>query len=430
MLARAPACLMVDDQLGQLEQLLTFLAIVASGRCAALADPDWPAAQRAAARASLPTQACDLATPQPDALFYLGFTSGSTGQPKGFCRDHRSWVHSFEACVQAFGPAAAQPLLVPGRIAHSLFLFGMLLGLWSGAGVVLQDRFSAAQLWRGLKPPQLTGLVAVPVQLLLLLAYAQQHKLPPQETVELIMISGARWPRQHSAALQALFPRAQLREFYGASELSFVAWTAAHADLPASLVGQPFAGVDIDIRPLPDGAAIGGPVNAGLIWVRSPMVFSGYVGDGAGDTTACLRDADWLSVRDVGYRDAEGRLHLLGRLDRMINLQARKLFPEELEGVLERHPQIARASVHGVADALRGALVVALVQWIPNAGALPDAAALAAWCRQHLQAYKVPRRFYICPDWAWTVSGKTDHPALGRLLTDVAPPETPCLNRL
>ena len=462
--AAAPAVVLVDDRQTQLDQLLEFLAIVASGRCAAVGDPDWPPAQRAAARAGLGAQPAGPVEARPDSPFYIGFTSGSSGLPKGFCRNHQSWTASFRACLQTFGPAAALPLLVPGRLSHSLFLFGMLLGLWSGAGIVLQERFSASAALRYLADPgrsQSVGdadvgtrtgthsdagvsLVAVPSQLLVLLERAARQALAPMPALVLVMISGARWPRQHTAALQALFPGARIVEFYGASELSFVAWTAADARLAPEVVGQPFAGVDIAIRPLPpradwtapatlantdvpggDGAAQdagAGAASPGLIWVRSGMLFSHYVGAAEADASACQRDGAWLSVGDVGYRDAQGRLCLLGRLQRMIVTQAKNLFPEELETVLEAHPQIARASVHGVPDGLRGAALVALILWeaAPQSQSQSqppaDAAALAAWCRARLQAYKTPRQWFVCTEWAWTGSGKTDHPALARRL--------------
>ena len=452
--SRAPAVVMVDAQQPQLDQLVAFLGIIASGRCAAIADPDWPAIQRTAATDALQALAAQLSERWPsaaeaisaEALFYVGFTSGSTGQPKGFCRTHQSWTASFEACVSAFGEAALQPVLIPGRIAHSLFLFGMLLALWSGAGVVLQERFSAAAALQSLRKnaarsdPTFDGfgvpttVVAVPSQLLLMLAYAEQHAVAAIAEVTLVLISGARWPRQHSPALQALFPNAALREFYGASELSFVAWTPADPMLSPSVVGTPFPGVEIQLRALRDAdldtdsalPQTGSEVDApGLIWVRSPMVFSHYLGANASDSSACLRDGDWWSVRDVGAFDAQGRLCLLGRLNRMIVTQAKKLFPEELERVLELHPAIARAAVQAVPDALRGARVVAVLAWDEAAvtsgsagkqAALPDAAALSAWCGRHLQAYKVPRQFFICSEWRWTASGKTDHAALAQEL--------------
>jgi acyl-CoA synthetase (AMP-forming)/AMP-acid ligase II len=253
--------------------------------------------------------------------------------------------------------------------------------------------------------------------------------LAPVEAVRLIMISGARWMRNRTAELRRLFPLARIVEFYGASETSFIAWMDTDESTPAAVVGRPFSNVELQIREAP------GADNSGLIYVRSPMLFMDYVG-AAHDDTAALRDGDWLSVRDVGLLDAQGRLCLAGRQNRMIVTQGKNLFAEELEAVLEAHPAIALASVHGVEDARRGAQVVAILHWA-DAAAMPrpDALKLVTWCKQSLEAFKAPKKFYVAATWPRTASGKTDHPLLARSLQQRAsatPPTdaTPCLHPL
>jgi len=117
----------------------------------------------------------------------------------------------------------------------------------------------------------------------------------------------------------------------------------------------------------------------------------------------------------MGYLDDEERLCLVGRQNRMIVTSGKNLFPEEVEAVLATFPGVQAASVHGLADAVRGRAVVALL----NLGseiqpAAPDAAALMTWCRERLDPYKVPRRFLVCENWPLTASGKTDHVALAQ----------------
>jgi long-chain acyl-CoA synthetase len=432
-LADAPATVTVDDQLSTAQQLVQFLAIVASGRCAAVCDPDWSAPVRDAVRAALVAlPATPPASKAADAPFYIGFTSGSTGLPKGFRRDHASWSESFQICVDTFGPHATGTVLAPGRMSHSLFLFGMLLGLWTGGGTVVQDRFSTSRTLDTLRAGSASCLVVVPSQLLLMLEWAVHRQLAPITATRLILISGARWMRERTAEVQALFPNARIIEFYGASETSFIAWQEADAATPYEVVGRPFANVSIAIREQD------GPQASGLIYVRSPMLFMDYVG-GQTDATAALRDGDWLSVRDMGRLDDQGRLCLAGRQNRMIVTQGKNLFPDEVESLLASHPGIANASVHGVADALRGQQLVAVLQADSAAAGTSELTAqdLAAWCRESLEPYKLPRRYLMCPDWPMTASGKTDHHAIRTLLeqhlADLNAPASatpPCLHRL
>lgn len=399
----------IDDTPDAVRQLVSFLAIIAADRTAAVSDPDWPPDVRAQilthvasnAGMELPTEPANAASP-----FYIGFTSGSSGLPKGFRRSHGSWIVSFETCRDAFGAGVEETILVPGRLSHSTFLFGALLGIWSGAGVHLQSRFSPFAALDTLAHGEAGAMVAVPSQLILMLELAQRRALSPMPGVRLLMIGGAPWNRALTPALQRLFPQARIIEFYGASETSFIAWTDSDSTLPDHVVGRPFGNVEVRIdAPTPTGS--------GLIYVRSPMVFMDYVAlRSADDQPALLRDGDWLSVRDIGHLDDYGRLHLLGRQQRMLLARGNNLFPEEVESVLAAHPSVAVVSVQSIPDDVRGAQVVALLQLKETV----SAAVLDAWCRNRLESYKIPRRFYVCRDWAWTPSGKSDHRELARRL--------------
>ena len=502
--AAAADTVLLTQAADPLALLTAFLGVIHSGRCAAVADPDWPPALLARMAAALhikdtfplghgqdkqgwletpfPDDEASLSPafgpPSPDTPFYIGFTSGSTGLPKGFRRDHRSWVETFRITLQDFGPAAQGRVLAPGRMSHSLFLFGALLGLWTGGGTSVQRRFSATRTLASLADGSCPVLVSVPSQLMLLLAAATRHRHPPIPQLKLLLVSGARWAHEHTPALQQLFPQARIITFYGASETSYISWMESSADTPADAVGRPFSNVQIHIGPaptlpastlpastlpaltqptptspaptlpnptpsdstpparnlrapsLPDPALPAPtpstpalPTPTGLIWVRSPMLFSGYVNDQ--DGTAALRVGDWLSVRDVGWLDAEGMLHLTGRENRMIVTQARNLFPEEVEARLQAHPDIRQAAVLGLPDPQRGQVVHAIVQGeatlrAPHASPVLHASspvlqppALAAWCRETLEPWKVPRHWWIWPGtWPMTASGKTDHAQL------------------
>ena len=457
--ATAADTVLLTQAADPLTLLTAFLGVIHSGRCAAVADPDWPPALLARMAAALhikdtfplghgqdkqgwletpfPDDEASLSPafgpPSPDTPFYIGFTSGSTGLPKGFRRDHRSWVETFRVTLQDFGPAAQGRVLAPGRMSHSLFLFGALLGLWTGGGTSVQRRFSATRTLASLADGSCPVMVGVPSQLMLLLAAADHRRHPPIPQLKLLLVSGARWAHEHTPALQQLFPQARIITFYGASETSYISWMESSADTPADAVGRPFSNVQIHIgpaptlpdptQPAPTPPTPARPTPTGLIWVRSPMLFSGYVN--GHDGTAALRVGDWLSVRDVGWLDAEGMLHLAGRENRMIVTQARNLFPEEVEARLQAHPDIRQAAVLGLPDPQRGQVVHAIVQGAatlraPHASPVLRAStpalqppALAAWCRETLEPWKVPHHWWIWPgSWPMTASGKTDHAQL------------------
>ncbi|GAA3986870.1 long-chain fatty acid--CoA ligase [Comamonas faecalis] len=408
---RAPHTVLLDGALDTAWTLVQFLGTTASGRCAAVGDAAWPAPVARSVQAAI--AALPAPAPQADpglAPFYVGFTSGSSGQPKGFRRHHRSWMESFRVSLQDFGDAAGARVLAPGRMAHSLFLFGAMLGLASGAGAVVQAQFSAERMLHDLAQTEV--LVAVPSQLIVMLQLARRRGQAPLPGVRLVLISGARWMREHTAALRQLLPNARIVEFYGASEASYITWMHSGAHAPAQAVGRAFSNVELRIgddphAPLPIGAP-------GRIWMHSPMLFIDYVH--AHDGSAALQQDGWLSVRDVGWLDADGLLHLCGRESRMLVTQGKNLFAEEVEARLLDHPAVTQASVTGAADALRGTRVHAIIAAAPSQ-VLPGAPELARWCRDALEAYKAPRHWWCWSGpWPLTPSGKTDHAALARAL--------------
>lgn len=488
--------------------LIDFLAVIRTGRCAAVADPDWPAEVHARMETALHdvySLSPDASpSPTPETPFYIGFTSGSTGLPKGFRRHHRSWAETFRITLQTFGPVAGGRVLAPGRMSHSLFLFGALLGLWSGGGTSVQSRFSAGRTLATLADGSCPVMVSVPSQLLMLLTAARRRRLGPIPQLKLLLISGARWAHENTAPLQALFPQAHIITFYGASETSYVSWMQATPDAPPQAVGRPFGNVQVHIgaadtlpqasgsgnghhetggsTPLPSAAApatvspqvspasspAGLPSSStpspasfptlsapsgkaspptqedhadpstrpqpGLIWIRSPMLFIDYVN--GQDATAARRVGEWLTVRDIGWQDAQGNLYLVGRENRMIVTQARNLFPEEVEARLMAHPDIAQAAVLGLPDPQRGQVVHAVLMRPSDDGnqtpamtgsadveapaLVPLTAApadLVAWCHQALESYKVPRHWWRWQgDWPMTASGKTDLTAIRHAL--------------
>ena len=168
------------------------------------------------------------------------------------------------------------------------------------------------------------------------------------------------------------------------------------------------------------------------------MLFIDYVN--GQDATAARRVGEWLTVRDIGWQDAQGNLYLVGRENRMIVTQARNLFPEEVEARLMAHPDIAQAAVLGLPDPQRGQVVHAVLMRPSDDGnqtpamtcsadveapaLVPLTAApsdLVAWCHQALESYKVPRHWWRWQgEWPMTASGKTDLAALRQALERAA----------
>ncbi|MFS8035834.1 AMP-binding protein [Xanthobacter sp. AM11] len=386
-----------------LERLAPGLLVSGDPAAAIRLPPDLPLSRLAAAMGA--PEAAAPPEPAADRPFYVGFTSGSTGLPKGYRRTHGSWTASFDADAREFGIGPGDVVLAPGVLTHSLFLYALARGLDAGAHVVLCRRFRPRAVAELARRHGASVLYGVPTQLALLLDALEGE---PLEGMRLVLSSGAKWPVGQRARLDRLMPGARFAEFYGASELSYVTVARADEDVPEASVGRAFAGVTLTIRDragrrLPPG-------RTGLVCVESPFVFSGYA---TGESADLVRHGAALSVGDMGFLDAAGFLHLVGRAKRMIVTSGKNLYPEEVERLLERHPAVRAAAVLGLADGLRGERLHALLA--VEAGAAVTRAELMAFLKPLLPAFKVPRRYARVAAWPLTASGKTDFAALARL---------------
>jgi len=285
---------------------LLFLATARAGREAQIFDPAWPLATAQAAIAALApglvvsdsaalvgeglavvidahlpfarvadalgasTESAPPPAPDPLAPFYVGFTSGSTGLPKGFRRHHRSWVQSFRASDREFDIGASDVVLAPGSLTHSLFLYALAHGLDVGATVVLCRTFRPNHVVRLMRQHAASVLYGVPTQLEMIVEAAARDGAPVP-TLRWVLSSGAKWQGRAGAALRRLCPAARFAEFYGASELSFTTVARDDEDVPAGSVGRAFAGVELTIRDHRGRVLPAGEV--GEVFVKSPFLF-------------------------------------------------------------------------------------------------------------------------------------------------------------
>jgi long-chain acyl-CoA synthetase len=340
----------------------------------------------AAARAGLAFRIGDTdADPAQGPGSFETLTSGSSGMPRRIRRSQASWSASFAVNAARFDIRPGVRVAVPGRLTQSLALYGAAEAVHLGAEAHLLDGLRPDRLAAALAGRSIDVLYAAPAQLRLLL----EAPSAPVPGLRLILTGGSKLDPATRVRLAERFPKAEVREFYGAAETSFI--TLSDAGTPEDSVGRPYPGVEIDLR---------GPAGAQEVWVRSPYLFSGYAG-AAG--SARWQDG-WLTVGEIGeLRD--GFLFLSGRAGRMMTVADQNVFPEEIEAFLLDQPGVTRAAVLPRADPLRGHVPEAVVMG-------GDPAALLAACRRQLGPLKTPRRVHLVADWPLLASGKTDLAAL------------------
>lgn len=401
-------------------------AAATSGRmCAALIDPHLPEATRqrllgkidpdlivtaegdnlhvraprrgAAETVAEQAEATDPALPEglADAPFLIVFTSGTTADPKPIIRDRRSWRISLATGAPFFGITAQTSTYAPGPLAHGLALYAMTECLLAGAAFHSTQHFDAHGARETIRRHAVQRLVLVPTMLRRLCEGA------PLENVAAITVAGAKLTAGDHALCGSHFPVAALREYYGASELGFITVTAPDDAASSTAVGKAFPGVAISVldaasTPVPTG-------ETGTVFVRSPLVATGYLG--AGDGAGLARFGALATVGDLGFLEADGTLHLLGRAGGMVLSGGNNIYPSEVEAALQSLPFVRAAHVFGREHADLGSELVAVIE--PTAPGLTTAALTTALA-DLLPRYKQPRRLWLCAKMPTTPSGKVE----------------------
>jgi long-chain acyl-CoA synthetase len=289
-------------------------------------------------------------------------TSGSSGVPRAVVRTTGSWTASFEPVARLTGLTPGSRVWVPGPLSATMNLFAAVHASSCGATLVCDPadathaQLTPATLRRCLDDGRaLAGLSVV--------------------------VAGDRLaPALHRRAVRA---GARVRHYYGAAELSFVAW-GSHAD---------------DLRPFP-GAEVS--VRAGEIWVRSPYLCLGYDGPPG---PLHVDDAGHATVGDRGAL-VDGLLRVAGRPG-AVTVGGATVEVADVEAVLRP----AATGELALVAAPRFGRVLAAV--LTDDG---DHAPLLRLARAHLEGAHRPRLWYRIDVMPRTPAGKVDHEAVRDLV--------------
>ncbi|MFD1809412.1 AMP-binding protein [Gemmobacter lanyuensis] len=219
-------------------------------------------------------------------------------------------------------------MAVLGQLVHSLALYGAVEALHLGATLHLLDGVRPDRQARALAERRIALVYATPAQMRALVAAGVDWP-----DLRQVIIGGAKLDPALRAELQTRSP-AQVVEFYGAAETSFI--SLSDAATPPDSVGRPYPGVEIEDRD-------------GLLWVRSPYLAQGY----AGVPGSALWQDGWVCPGEIGHL-AEGYLYLTGRAGRRVKIADQTVQPEEIEALILSLPGVQAAAVLPQPDARRG----------------------------------------------------------------------------
>ncbi len=331
-------------------------------------------------------------------LALIIYTSGTTGRPKGAMLSHGNLLANVDSCRRVLAAAGEDRFVVLLPMFHSFMLtVGILLPLIVGGSIVLikclhPPKNILAEIIRR----KATLLPAVP-QFFRALSHAAT---PADLPLRLCISGGAPLPGEILTEFTSRFP-IPLLEGYGLSEAGpVVCFTPIAGPWKAGSIGLPIFDVEVSVQD--DSGAILPAGQTGEICARGANVMQGYWRQPQ-ETARAIRNG-WLLTGDVGHCDSDGYFYITDRKKDMLLVNGINVYPREIEEVLYRFPGVKEAAVIGAPDARRGEQPLAFVS--ANDGAALDEDALLQFIRQHLAAYKVPRRITFLQSLPRNTTGK------------------------
>jgi long-chain acyl-CoA synthetase len=342
-----------------------------------------------------------IVRPEPEDMAMLLYTSGSTGHPKGVVYRHisvgQALMHmmlagflplEFSGPIELRGGATAEAGLVTVPLFHATGMFsGFLIPCAVGQKVVLLRKWHAETAMQTIQNEKITMIATVPAILKDLLTH------PRFDDYDLSSLSRA---AAAGAATPAGLPEL-LRDKLGIENRSAGYGMTETASVCATMSGPVFdlkpmaAGIIspiIDLRAVDSAGNVLPPGSDGEIQLRGVTITPGYWQRDDLTEEAFTPDG-WLRTGDLGSVDADGFLHITGRIKEIVIRGGENIAPAEIENVAYRHPSVKEVAVFGVPDDVMGEELAMVCHPQPGSALTEDE--LRAHLRNALPTFKVPR---------------------------------------
>lgn len=326
---------------------------------------------------------------------FMRFTSGTTGSSKCVILTHQSVLERIEAANEALKISPADNVVWVLPMAYH-FIVSIVLYIRYGAGIIICNDFLAEHILGMIQNLRGTFLYASPMHIRLLAAFPDTVRLPSLRCV--ISTTTAVNP-EHCKTFKTKY-NVPVNQAFGIIEVGLPIINIDHADDHPEYVGRPLPAYEIgildkDYNLLPSGSL-------GLLGIKGPGMFDGYLSPPV--RRADVLNNGWFVTGDLACQTAEGFVEIKGRAKSMISVSGNKVFPDEVEAVINLFEGIKQSKVSGKQHPLFGEVVTAEV--VLHSGAALDEEKLIRHCRTSLSAFKVPQQIRIVDSIEMTSSGK------------------------
>lgn len=348
-----------------------------------------------------------------DDLYFILFTGGTTGVPKGVVHCHRTMVNSLVMELLDFGISRNEVFLAATPLTHGA---GALVPpvMLRGGSVVILSGFDPTQFLETIQQERVTTGMVVPTMIYALLDHPDLEKYDTSSLRNLIYGAAPIAPERLREALEAFGP--VFTQIYGQTEAPMALTVLSreehilegeeHLVRRLASCGRPTMStriklVDGEGREVPPG-------EPGEIVAWAPNIMLEYLN--RPDLTAETIKDGWLHTGDVARQDEYGYLYIVDRAKDMIVSGGFNVFPKEIEDTLHEHPAVAVAAVVGVPDEKWGEAVKAVVVLKPGKTATEQE--LIQLCKEKKGSVMSPKSIDFKDSIPLTPLGKANKKAL------------------
>jgi long-chain acyl-CoA synthetase len=335
-------------------------------------------------------------------LSTIGYTSGTTGHPKGAMLTHKNVLLNSSLTANMHVRTAADTVVTALPCAHVYGNVVMNGAFLCGMTLVLLERFNEPDALDAIQSHRASMFEGVPTMYLYLLNFPklEQYDL---STLTRCTVGGQTMPVSKMEEVEARFG-CPLLELWGMTEIAGLGTTHPFYGvnrLGSIGIGLPY--VETRIAAAEDANVTLGANEVGELMVRGPIVMQGYYGNEPATREAIEPDG-WLHTGDLASVDCDGYIHVVDRKKDMILTAGYNVYPAELERVIAGHPGVALVAVGSQPDELKGEIAKAYV--VARSGIEVTEESIMSFCRERLAAYKVPRKVQFVADLPKTSTGK------------------------
>ncbi|MEH6527566.1 MAG: AMP-binding protein [Sneathiella sp.] len=351
----------------------------------------------------------------PSALSTIGYTSGTTGHPKGAMQSHKAVIFN-GAMTSQLHMRSRDDVVVSALPCPHVYANVLMMGMMMfGTKLILHKSFDPALVLQDIAAHKATIFDGVPTMYMFMLnspAFAEADL----SSLKRCYVGGQTMPVATMEAVEKGF-KVPLYELWGMTEIAGLGSTHPlygknkHGSIGCAIPYCELRIADVDnaSKTMPRG-------EVGELMVFGPIVMMGYFGDEE-KTRETLEPDGWLHTGDLGTMDEDGCVFIVDRKKDMILTGGYNVYPAEIERVLAAHPGVALAAVGKQPNEMKGEIAKAYV--VLKEGVACTEQDLMDFCRKSLAAYKCPRKVQFVEDVPKTSTGKIMRRELHTLDTDL-----------